>query len=457
MHFELFPTQTYLDRRAILKKTLGKGKILLLGNEESSVNFKDNWYPFRQDSTFLYYFGLPIAGLTAIIDIDQDETILFGDELTIDDIIWTGPLPSLQSMAEKVGLSKVLPKDKLEDYLSPDTHYLPPYRPEHHLKLQSWFQGKADQQSLELIHAIAKQRTIKSPEEIEQLDIAADLSYQIHKAVMEACQPGMYEYELVAIAQKVTMEQNAKLSFTPILTKDGQTLHNHYYGNRLEEGQMVLFDGGVESPLQYCGDITRTFPVGKAFTSTQKELYQIVLNALKAAEQFVKPGVFFKDVHLLASKKLVEGLTDYGIMKGDPEEAVAAGAHTMFFQCGLGHLLGLDVHDMENLGEPNIGYTEQLKKSTEFGLKSLRLGKQVEEGYALTIEPGIYIIPALIDKFKSEGKFEAFINYNELEKHRHFGGIRIEDDYVITADGARRLGRNPLAREVEEVEGVGSW
>ena len=457
MEINVFASQTYKNRRDTLKKALGKGVVLILGNDESSINFKDNWYPFRQDSTFLYYFGLNIPGLTALIDIDNDREIIFGNELSIDDIVWTGPQPSLAELAEKVAVKEVLPTSKISDHVNSATLYLPVYRPEHAVKLSNWTgRSVADASSaysVSLIKAIAGQRSVKSAEELEEINRAATITSDMHLAVMKAAQPGMKEHELVGVAMRTAAEHNVSLSFPPIMTINGSILHNHYYGNTLKEGQMLLFDGGTESPKHYAGDMTRTFPVGARFDERQRALYDIVQEAHSAAVEALKPGAVFRDIHLLAAAKLVEGLKEVGIMKGNVEDAVNAGAHTMFFQCGLGHMMGLDVHDMENYGEQYIGYTDTLVKSKDFGLKSLRLGKAVDKGYVVTIEPGIYIIPELIDMFKAENKYADFIDYNELESYRDFGGIRIEDDYVITENGSDLLGR-PLVRNSADVEEV---
>ena len=443
-----FSSSTYQQRRNILMQKLKSGKILLLGNKESSINFKDNWYPFRQDSSFLYYGGISLPDLYILMDVDNGTTILFGNDLTIDDIVWTGPQPALDDLASQAGITQVERLNKLPDYLQGQIHFLPPYRPEHEILLNQYsLKGP----SIPLIKAIAAQRSVKSDEELDHMHEAASLTALMHETVIEYAKEGMKEHQLVSIAAQVAWDQGVQWSFNPIMTVNGNVLHNHYYGNTLSSGDMVLFDGGIEVPSGYAGDMTRTFPVSAHFTPMQRDLYQIVLNAYEAAVEMLAPGVKFLDIHLGAAKELVVGLKDLGIMKGDPEEAVAAGAHTMFFQCGLGHLIGLDVHDMENLGEPYIGYTEDLVKSQEFGLKSLRLGKAVEERYTVTIEPGIYIIPELIDRWRSEKKYNAFIDYHHLNNIRDIGGIRIEDDFVVTADGCELLGE-PLARTAEEME-----
>jgi Xaa-Pro aminopeptidase len=296
-----------------------------------------------------------------------------------------------------------------------------------------------------------KQRNIKTSEEIEELEKAVDITAQMHIAAMQHTRPGMKEYEVGAIVQNTAKMHGAELSFPMIITKDGQTLHNHYQGNTLKSGDLLLCDSGAQAVSGYCGDMTRTFPVDKKFTSRQAELYQIALDAHEAAIKELAPGKRFKDIHLLAGKTIFEGLKAVGLTKGDTESAVAAGAHTMFMQTGLGHMMGMDVHDMENLGEPYVGYTDELKKSTEFGLKSLRLGKALEAGNVITVEPGIYIIPQLIDLWRSEKKYEEFINYDELEKYKDFGGIRIEEDFVITDEGAKMLGRQ-VPKTIADVE-----
>lgn len=455
--YPVFSKEVFTKRRQVLKSKFAGGKILLPGNDESSSNFKDNWYPFRQDSSFLYYAGIPLAGLVLLMDTGSGEDILFGNELSIDDIVWTGPQPTLQELASHIGIEKVLPLEDLSKYLEGDIHYLPPYRPEHIIKLSSWLNKKNNEvesnASVALIKAIASQRSYKTAEELEQLDIATTVTSRMHRAVMIHAREGMYEFEIAGIAQKVLWEHHAHNSFQPIVTINGNVLHNHSYHNQFTAGTMLLFDGGAELHNGYCGDMTRTIPAGKKFDSRQRDIYNIIYNAYSKAVSLLKPGVRFIDVHLAACTAIAEGLKQIGLMKGDVNEAVANGAHAMFFQCGLGHLIGLDVHDMENLGEPYIGYTEELVKSKVFGLKSLRLGKEIEEGYVLTIEPGIYIIPELIDMWKAKGLHKDFINYDLLETYKDFGGIRIEDDYAITKDGCRLLGE-PLAIAIDDVEAM---
>ena len=453
----MFSKETYINMRQVLKKAIGNGIILLLGNEESSINYKDNWYPFRQDSTFLYYAGISLAGLTLILNASTGEEILFGNDLTIDDIVWTGPQPTLSELAQQVGIKKVLPKNEIVKYLEGEILFLPPYRPEHSIKLSNWL-GKnlkeiETSQNILLIKTIAKQRSCKTQEELIEIDKACTITSRMHRAVMMGAKEGMYEHEVAAIAQKVAWENHAQNSFLPIVTINGNVLHNNYYGNQLPKGKMLLCDSGAQLQNGYCGDMTRTIPTGKTFDAKQREMYTIVYNSYSKAVSLLKPGVRFKDVHLAACTAIAEGLKQIGLMKGNIQEAVAHGAHAMFFQCGLGHMMGLDVHDMENLGEPYIGYTDELIKSKEFGLKSLRLGKELEEGYVLTVEPGIYIIPELIDLWKSKGLHNNFINYDLLETYKDFGGIRVEDDFVITSNGSKLLGE-PLAITLSDVEAL---
>lgn len=440
-----FTSEVYTARREVLKKKLGSGKILLMGNDEASMNYVDNTYHYRQDSTFLYYIGISQAGLNAIIDIDKNETILFGDDPTTDTIIWIGKTPKISELGEQVGIDLAEPNSQLMNFVSDGTHYLPPYRDKHTLKLRAWMGTNALKPSIPLIKAIIDQRSIKSSEEIEQLDKASSISRAMHKAVEENVKAGMTEYELVSYASKVAWENNCQFAYPAIMTKNGQTLHNHYYGNLLQDGDMVLYDGGAALPSGYCGDLTRTFPVSGTFSSLQAKVHKLVQDMYNGAVAMSKAGVKYYDVHLHTAQIMTQGLTDLGWMKGNVKESVAARAFTVFFPHGLGHMLGLDVHDMENFGEEYVGYSEDFKKSTEFGLRSLRLGKELQAGYVITIEPGIYVIPELIDKRMREGAFKEFINYDLLQDHLDFGGIRLEDDYLVQEDGVRILGADNIS------------
>jgi Xaa-Pro aminopeptidase len=454
----MFEKEIYIKRRKRLKEQVGKGFILLLGNEESSINYLDNTYHFRQDSNFLYFFGIDRPGLMAIIDIDNNNEIIFGNDIGVEDIIWTGPLKSLNEHADLVGVTKVLPAssivEKIKKVLAEKRkiHYLPPYRPDNMQKLNSWLNIPFDLlksgASVTLIKAIVAQRSIKSQEEIEEIEKGVNVTVDMQLEAARLATEGISETKIAGIIQGIAVSAGGNLAFPTILTVNGQILHNHSQSNILKNGQMLLCDCGAETSMHYGGDLTRTTPVDKQFSTRQKQIYDVVLQAHEAAIESLHPGVFFKDVHLLACERLAEGLKLIGLMKGDTIEAVRQGAHAMFFQCGLGHMLGLDTHDMEDLGEEYVGYTDEIKKSTQFGLKSLRLGRKVETGFVLTVEPGIYIIPELIDLWKSENKFSEFINYEELETYKDFGGIRIEEDFLITKDGSDLLGKY-LAKTVE--------
>ncbi|HEY4112248.1 aminopeptidase P family protein [Puia sp.] len=463
MNNQLFDKSIYQARRRRLKEQIGNGVILLLGNEESSMNYKDNLYAFRQDSSFLYFFGLDKPGLAGIIDIDNDAEIIYGRDLTMDEIVWTGPQPSLAEQAVAAGIMKTRPVAELtKDIASAraagrSLHFLPPYRPENILKLSGWMvvapATVKDHASVPLIRAIVAQRSIKTAEEIVQIEEAVNTTAEMHLAAIKGARDGMTEAQLAAGLPGIAIRAGGNLAFPTILTVNGQVLHNHYGPTVMKEGRIAICDSGAENAMHYAGDMTRTFPVGKKFTTLQREMYDIVLGSQEAAIAACRPGVLFRDVHALAAQKLMEGLKEAGVAKGDPAAAVAAGAHTLVFQCGLGHMMGLDVHDMEDLGEEYVGYTETLKKSREFGWKSLRLARALEPGFVVTVEPGLYFIPELMDQCKAEKKYLDFINYDKLDALRSFGGIRIEDDILVTADGYRVLGK-PLAKKAAEIEAL---
>lgn len=457
--------QLYIQRRSILKETIKQGIILFLGNEESPMNYPDNPYPFRQHSSFLYYFGISRPSLTALIDIDNGLEIIFGDEYSMDDIVWMGNKPTISELAEKVGVFEVLPTVKLFTILREanaagrNIEFLPPYRPENKIKLLRLLNIRPDQFNLKaseaLVKAVIAQREIKCEEEIAEIDKAVNWSVDMHVAAMQYARPGMKEAEIAAKVTQIALAREGSLSFPVIATVKGEVLHNHYHGNVLKKGQLFLLDCGAETPNGYAGDLTSTFPVSTKFSRKQAEIYQLVLDAHYAAAKMLKPGVAFREVHFEAARVIFEGLKLLGITKGDTTEAIAEGAHAMFFPTGLGHMMGLDVHDMEDLGELNVGYNPGETKSTQFGLKSLRLAKELKTGHVLTVEPGIYFIPELIKIWKAEKRFEQFINYNALRSYMNFGGIRIEQDYLITRKSSRLLGRKkPM--EIAEIETIRS-
>lgn len=456
----MFAKETYIQRRALLKKNIGSGVLLFLGNDEQGLHYEDNTFRYRQDSTFLYYFGLSFAGLSAIIDIDEDKEIIFGDELTIDHIVWMGTQPTLKEKSGRVGITEVMPSAEIMNYLhkavrkGQTVHYLPPYRAEHKLKLMEWLGIPPARQegSVPFIRAIVAQRSYKSAEEVEEIEKACNVTADMHITAMKVLRPGMYEYEVVAEMNRVAESNNCELSFATIATVNGQTLHNHYHGNKVKPGDLFLIDAGAEVESGYAGDMSSTVPADKTFTPRQRAVYEIQNTMHLEAVKALCPGIPYMDVYDLSARVMVEGMKELGLMKGNAEDAVREGAHALFYPHGLGHMMGLDVHDMENLGELWVGYNGQ-PKSTQFGRKSQRLAIPLEPGFVHTVEPGIYFIPELIDLWKGEKKFKDFINYDKVEEYRNFGGIRNEEDYLITETGARRLGKKiPLTPE--EVEAL---
>ncbi len=456
----MFKSTTYIERRSKLKSRLGSGVIILLGNSESPMNYLDNTYHFRQDSSFLYFFGLDHPDLIGLIDIDNNKEIIYGNDLTIDDIVWMGVKPTINERATQVGISETYALDKIASALheaqqkNRKIHFLPPYRSGNKIKLFELLGIKPSQAnelaSIDLVKAVVEQRNYKSDEEISEIEKAVNVTVDMHLAGMRIAKPGMKESEIAAAVYEVALAAGGNISFPIIATIHGETLHNHYHGNTIKSGDLFLLDAGAETEMCYAGDMSSTFPVDKTFTEQQKEIYNVALAAHEAAISMLKPGTTNKDVHLKACLTVAEGMKDLGFMKGNMEEAVHSGAHALFFPCGTGHMMGLDVHDMEDLGEVWVGYDGE-PKSTQFGLKSLRLGRKLEPGFVLTIEPGVYFIPDLIDMWRAENKFSEFINWGKVEQYKNFGGCRNEEDFVITENGARLLGK-PLPKTIEEVE-----
>jgi len=436
----MFSSQTYLERRRLLSARLGSGLLLFLGNDDSPMNYADNAYPFRQDSSFLYYFGVDRPGCAALMDLDEDRAVLFADDPSLDDIVWTGPQPVAAELAARAGVAESAPAGALAEHLARSAgrtvHALPPYRPEHRLRLAQLGAGPA---SVPFLRAVVEMRAIKSGEEIQELERAVDLSVAMHLAAMAMVRPGVKESAIAAKVTETALAAGAALAYPVIATVHGETLHNHAYGNTLRSGQMLLLDAGAETALHYAGDLTSTTPVDPAFTPRQRDIYELVLAAHLGALERIRPGVPFRDIHLAACRTLAEGLKDLGLMKGSTADAVEQGAHALFFPCGLGHMLGLDVHDMENLGETWVGYEGQAK-STQFGLKSLRLARPLLPGFVLTVEPGIYFIPELAHRWQGEGRFADFIDYAKVEQYLDFSGIRIEENVLVTPGGCRVLG-----------------
>jgi len=454
----MFEKNIYIQRREQLKKSLQTGTVLLLGNGEAAVNYAGNDYSFRQDSSFIYYAGLNTPNLIYVLDIDHNKEYLLGDELTMDDIIWMGNLPSLKERAAEVGIESVAPLSQLSTLLPENSkiHYLKPYRYLNLLFLSELLHRSTEEIkngfSVELTKAIIKMRLIKSTEEVKELEDAGRTGYAMHIVAMKMCQPGVSEQEIAGTIEGLAISQGPRVSFPTILSMNGQTLHNHDHSGILELGRLMLCDAGAENHNLYTSDFTRTTAVGGKYTQKQKDIHNIVLKALNDSIAMAKPGIEYRSVHRNAYKIIFEGLRDSGLTKGDTEEALNAGAPALFMPHGLGHALGLDVHDMENLGETLVGYDDEIKRDTRFGYSSLRFGKRLEPGHVITVEPGIYFIPQLIDKWKAEKINTEFINFNKLEDYYTFGGIRLEDDILITPNGCRPVYEKRLPATIDEIE-----
>jgi Xaa-Pro aminopeptidase len=457
---KMFSAETYSKRRDLLRKSVGNGLILLLGNEESPMNYLDNTYHFRQDSTFLYFFGLNFAGLAAVLDCETGDDIVYGNDLTVEDFVWMGPQPAIAERAKAAGIKKTATLADLAKILGSAhnkgrrIHFLPPYRAENKIKLFELLgilpsETKAES-SPELILAVVEQRNHKSNEEIAEIEKAVNVSVDMHLIAMRMAHPGVLESEITAAAQAIAIASGGDIAFPIIATINGQTLHNHYHGNTLRSGQMFLADMGAETEMGYCGDLSSTVPVDPHFTPRQKEIYEICLAGHNRSIEMLRPGIPFREVYLESARVIARGLKDMQLMKGNIDDAVEAGAHALFFPCGLGHMMGLDVHDMEDLGEVYVGWAGN-PKPTQFGIKSLRLGRPLEPGFVFTIEPGIYFIPELIDQWKASNHNSEFLNFDKIEEYRTFGGIRNEENYLITETGCRLLGK-PKPKSLKDVE-----
>jgi Xaa-Pro aminopeptidase len=459
----MFDSKVYIQRRNRLKEQIKSGLIIFLGNEESPMNYPANPFHFRQDSTFLYFFGLDFPSLAAVIDVDEERDVVFGNDVGIEDIIWMGFQPSIKERAMLAGIEDTMPLDKLEETVKTavqkgkKVHFLPPYRPETALKIGQLMDLKPDAVkdhfSEDLVKAVVEQRSVKIKEEVEEMEKALSVTHETYSAAMRMTKPGIYEREIAGKMEGIVLSHGYTIAFPTILTINGHILHNHYHGNILKEGQLLVIDSGAESSLHYASDITRTIPTGGKFSPKQKEIYEIVLNAQESSIDAIKPGTKFRDIHLQVARIIADGMKELGLMKGDMDEALEAGAHALFFPHGLGHQIGLDVHDMENLGENYVGYDDKTKRSDKFGFAYLRFARELQPGFVMTVEPGIYFIPALIDKWKGENKFTQFINYEKIEEYRDFGGIRIEDDVLVTESGHRVLG-TPIPKTIEDVEEI---
>ncbi|MCL2131693.1 MAG: aminopeptidase P family protein [Lentimicrobiaceae bacterium] len=456
----MFDREIYVRRRECLRACMQNGVAVFLSNNESPMNYPSNTYRYRQDSTFNYFFGLQMPGLAAIVDLDEGKDILFGDDFTIEDIVWVGNQPAISELGSRCGITQVQSFADFSAYIKKAMqagrriHFLPPYRFDNkqflHEVLGIALDEVKNNASTEMIKAVVALRCVKQAEEIAEMERACNLGVQMHLAAMRNCKAGKAERELAGIVEGTALSGGNGVSFPVILSQNGETLHNHSHHQTLEDGRLLLIDAGAESVSGYSSDYTRTIPVSGHFTEKQRDIYEIVLRANTDSIAMAKPGIRYFDVHLNATTVIAEGLTRLGLMKGNPTDAAKAGAAALFMPHGLGHALGLDVHDMEDLGENYVGYDADTQRSSIFGHASLRFGRALRAGYVLTVEPGIYFIPQLIDLWEKEEKFSAYINYGRVREYIGFGGIRIEDDVLITENGCRVLG-DPLPKTVAEI------
>ena len=461
----MFSAKTYTARRHELRTKIGQGIVLLPGNGLAPNNYPNNAYYFRQDSSFRYYFGLNVPSVVGVIDADTGEEALYGDDFTVEDIIWTGPQPTLREMGAGAGVTATFPMAELEKRLrraislGRRVHYLPPYRGETKLQLSALLGIKPallhDYKSVDLMFAVAEMREKKSAEEVEEMERAFEIGYRMHTLAMKMCRPGVVEREIAGAIEGIAKSYGAGLSFPSIVTQHGETLHNLHCDGTLEEGRLLLCDAGAEGLSYYCSDHTRTYPVSGKFSQKQKDIYNIVLAAHDRVAAMIAPHMPYMDIHNTALRIEAEGLISLGLMRGTAEDAVAAGAMTLFMPHGLGHGMGLDVHDCEAIGERSFDFSEIAEQAAKSGTCIQRSTWRIEPGTVMTDEPGIYFIPALIDKCRAEGKYKGIVDYEALDAYRDFGGIRIEDDVIVTETGSRMIGgdkRIPIT--VDELEAV---
>lgn len=458
----MFSKETYTTRRARLKELVGSGLAVFFGNNDSPVNYPANAYKFRQDSSFLYFFGWQRDGLTGVIDIDNDREYLVGDEISIDDIVWYGPVTGVSEMAAQVGVARTAAARELQGIIDAaksrgqEIHFLPPYRFDTKILIMDLLGLHPSQQggaaSKRLIDAVVRLRSVKSGEEIAELEKAAETGYEMHTAAMRLCRPGTTERHIGGILDGIASSRGCMVSFPSIVTMRGEILHGSPSARELEAGRLLLVDAGAETDSNYCSDHTRTTPVSGVFTQKQKDIYTIVEECHDMAARIAKPGVSFRDIHLAVCRHITERLKDLGLMRGDTDAAVEAGAHTLFLPHGLGHMLGMDVHDMEGLGQTRVGFDDETRPSGQSGTGSLRFGRRLEEGFVVTDEPGIYFIPALIDLWRGKKTNADFLDFGKIDEYRDFGGIRIEDDLLITGGGCRFIGRKTIPYRAGDVE-----
>ena len=459
----LFDKQTYVERRRILRERIGSGLILLMGNNESPMNYPANTYKFRQDSTFLYYFGLQREGLVGVLDADSGEEWLIGDDIDIEDIVWFGQVDSVADMARETGATKSAPMKELAVLVEGAKkqgrriHFLPPYRHDLMIQLMDLTgihpSKQRDQASVELIKAVVDQRAVKSAEEVAEIERACAIGYEMHTTAMRMCRPGVTEQEIAGRISGIASSKGCITSFPSILSMHGEIMHGYPSPRPLEAGRLMLCDCGAETNENYCSDNTRTTPISGRFTQKQREIYQIVVECHDHALKLAAPNVKWWDVHFGVARLMTERLKELGLMKGDTDAALEAGAHAMFFPHGLGHMMGMDVHDMEGLGQTYVGFDDEVKpRLDQFGTNCLRCGRRLQEGWVMTDEPGIYFIPALIDEWRATGHCKDFLCFDKIETYKDFGGIRLEDDILITKEGCRVLGEKTIPYQTDELE-----
>ena len=474
----MFSSEVYVNRRRALLEQMAartaegrRGIAVFLGNVDAATNYRGNDYKFRQDSSFLYYWGVDEPWFAAVLDLDSADECLYGNDVDIDDIIWMGPQPSVASKGEAVGCAKTLPLAEFDKTVMAAVaagrlvHFLPPARYYNQMKLSQLTGVSTDAvrkvapvaaggASEELVKSVVAMRLIKEQCEIEELDKAAEIGYLMHTEARRGCKPGVLEQEIVGRMEGVTLSKGWGVSFTTILSQNGETLHNHSHHQIITPGRLLVVDAGAESNTHYASDFTRTYPCSGKFTTRQREIYDIVQQANEYAYSLTKPGTTYWDVHYATARFLLDGLKALDLVRGDVDEMLPLGISGLFMPHGLGHNMGMDVHDMEDLGENYVGYADDQKRHPLLGLGNLRMARRLEPGHVVTDEPGLYFIPALIEQWKREGTDRGFVNYDKLEGYYDFGGIRLEDDILVTAEGARRLGPHRLPILSADIEDI---
>ena len=460
----MFTADIYSARRAELRRRIGKGIILLPGNVESPFNYPNNTFHFRQDSTFMYFFGHSVPALAGVIDVESGEETLYGDDFTVEDIIWMGPQPTIRNFADEVGVAQSRPMAKLQEdvrraiSLGREVHYLPPYRGETILMMSDLLGIQPSmlhaRKSWDLLFAVAQMRECKGEEEIAALEEAFEIGYQMHTTAMRATHPGRSEHEVAGMVDGMALRYGTGVSFTTILSQHGEVLHNHDHSGTMTDGRLLLCDAGGEHLNGYVSDHTRTFPVNGKFTQKQKDIYNIVLAAHDAAAAALRPNMMYTEYSDAAFRTLIEGLKALDLVRGSVDDAIAAGAAYLFMPHGLGHGIGLDVHDCENIGERSFSFAEVEERAKQSACCITRQWWRLQPGTVLSNEPGIYFVPDLIDKYKAEGKCQGIVNYDKLEEYRDFGGIRLEDDMIVTATGSKQIGSKQIPITVEDVEAM---